>query len=189
MIRSRFRFPMFLAILSPMMLGCDASQPLSPAATVVLDRASTNAVSKPQVAVCPSHFTESTSSDIGPAGGTLRLSGHSLTIPAGAFSRPRQLTLTAPAGPHLQLLVTVQGSEPMRFRAPAAVTISYERCKRQNLAPASAAVISPTIRGGGTMTSLAAETDPAARTLSFEVNLSSEGDELIVARGIYAVAY
>ncbi len=189
MIRSRRTIPVFVTFLSPIMLACNASQPMSPTSNVVLDRAPTHAVSKPRLAVCPSHTTETVSREIGPEGGTLSLAGHSISIPAGALDRSTQITLTAPAGRHLQILVIARATEPSRMPTPAAVTISYERCKRQNLDPISAAVISPQLKSKGVMTALESETDPIIRTLTFEVELSSDGEELFVARGIYAVAY
>ena len=189
MIRSRVHVPVLIAFLSPILLGCDANPPTAPFATVGLDRASSDAVSRPRLAVCPTNTTESVSGVIGAAGGTLEVAGHRLTIPAGALTHPGRFTLTAPAGRLLEVVVAVRATEPSRLSAPAAVTISYARCKRQNLRLLSAQVSSLDAETGTTVASVDAETDPALMTVTFSADLSSDGDEVFVARGIYAVAY
>ena len=189
MIRSRFRIPVLVALLSPIFTGCDANLPSAPASAVTLDRTSSHAVSRPRLAVCPTNSTETVSGEIGAAGGSLELAGHRLTIPNGALTAPARFTLQAPAGRVLLVTVSAQGNEPIRFSAPAAVTISYERCKRQNLTSGSTAVWSIEAQSDGGVTSLDGESDPVHETITVLVDLSSEGDELFVARGIYAVAY
>lgn len=188
MIRSRLTIPVVVALLSPILAGCDSSLPTAPASALTLDRTS-NAVSRPRLAVCPINTTESVSGEIGAAGGSLELAGHRLTIPTGALAGPAMFTITAPAGPVLWVTVTAQGNEPIRFSAPAAVTISYERCKRQNFTGGSTAVWSIDAQSDGGFTTLDGENDAENMTVTVMVNLSSEGDELFVARGIYAVAY
>ena len=189
MIRSRVHVPVLIAFLSPMLLGCDTRFPTASSASAGFDRASSDAVSRPRVAVCPTNTTESVSGEIGAEGGSLEVAGHRLTIPAGALTHPARFTLTAPAGRLLEVAVAVRATEPSRFSAPAAVTISYERCKRQNLRLMSAAVSSVDPETGFTVASVDAETDPTLMTVTFSVDLSSDGDEVFVARGIYAVAY
>ena len=190
MIRSRFGIPVLVSLLSPVVAACDAGFPTSPASDANLSRASsTRAVSKPQLAVCPTNTTERVSGTIGAAGGSIELAGHRLTIPAGAVTRPTRFTLTVPAGPHLKIEVTAAGTRPNRRSAPAAVTISYERCERQNFVTESAKVLSLDARTDEAVALLEGEHDPAQQTLTFSVDLWSEMDGLFVARGIYAVAY
>lgn len=187
MIRSRLKASVLVAFLSPIAGGCDTSLPVSPSAAVELDRSSNHALSRPRLAVCPTNTTQRTSGEIGPAGGSLDVAGHRLTIPAGALTRPTHFTLTAPAGRNLVVRVTAQSAERIRFSAPAAVTISYERCERQNPEPGFTAVWSINTRTDAVIAS--GETDPSLMTVTFPVELSSDGQEHFVARGIYAVAY
>lgn len=62
---------------------------------------------------------------IGPRGGTIQIGPHRFEIPAGALSRPVEITGVAPSGP----LVDVQ-FEPhgLRVAKPVELTISYEHC-------------------------------------------------------------
>src|SRR5687767_636920 len=175
MIRSRFRTTVVVALLSPILVGCDANLPSAPASASTLDRTSTHAVSRPRLAVCPTNTTESVSGEIGAAGGSLEVAGHRLTIPTGALAAPANFTLMAPAGRVLLVTVTAQGNEPIRFSAPAAVTISYNRCKRQKLASESTTVWSVDAQSGGAISSLDGEIDPVDMTVTVMVDLSSEG--------------
>jgi hypothetical protein len=100
-----------------------------------------------------------------------------------------RFTLTAPAGRHVKLTVRAHGTEPSRMSVPAAVTISYERCKRQNLAPALATAWSVDAGTDAAVASIGGDSDPSERTVTFSVDLWSNDGEEIAARGIYAVAY
>ena len=185
MSRSRLKASILVAFLGPILFGCDASQPVSPSEAVSLDRPTNHAVSRPRLAVCPTNTTQRASRTIGPAGGSIELAGHRLTIPQGAVTRPARFTLTAPAGRNLVVVVTAQSNEPIRLSAPAAVTISYDRCERQNPEAGFTAVWSV-----NTLTDAPIAThDPSLMTVTFPVELPSDGQEHFVARGIYAVAY
>ena len=189
MIRSRFSIRVFLALLSPLFAGCDADLPVSPAAAAGFDLSPPAPQSRLRLTVCPTRTTQSVSARIGPAGGSLELAGHRITVPAGALSGAANFTLTAPAGRYVAVLVTAEASQPVQVRGEAAVTISYERCKRQNLTPSSAAAWLAETGSRTTITSLDADGDADDMTLTFMVDLTQDGEDLIVARGIYAVVY
>lgn len=67
---------------------------------------------------------QSNSDTIGPAGGTLRLHGHLLTIPAGAVSRDTRFTLHEPPTPQVMVIATCAGP----FGGNLSLTISWARC-------------------------------------------------------------
>jgi hypothetical protein len=67
---------------------------------------------------------------IGPAGGTLRVGGHTLVIPVGALSRT--VTITAEAPSDLVASVRFQ-PEGLRFLRPATLTLDYSRCPAARL--------------------------------------------------------
>jgi len=62
---------------------------------------------------------------IGPLGGSIRVGGHWLVIPAGALARPVTITAEAPS----DLVASVRFSpEGLRFSRPATVTLDYSSC-------------------------------------------------------------
>jgi hypothetical protein len=62
---------------------------------------------------------------IGPAGGTLRVNGHVLSIPAGALSRNVTITATAPAGYVASVDFEPEG---LQFSRPVKLTLDYSSC-------------------------------------------------------------
>lgn len=89
----------------------------------------------PRLLVCPSSQDQSTSALIGLDGGTVSLSGTSVTIPAGALDPslltlgPATVQLDIPAGQYMEVVLTVNGQH-ISFLKPAVVTIDYSRCNR-----------------------------------------------------------
>jgi hypothetical protein len=78
---------------------------------------------------CPSSQTQAASLPIGTAGGTLSLGGTSVTIPLGALTGDNTVELTIPAGPYMEVDLTVNGGH-FEFLKPVVVTIDYSRCDR-----------------------------------------------------------
>jgi len=180
MIRSRLRTSAVIALMGPLLLqACDNHLPTAPSAPAVLDRTVSPAVRAPNLAVCPTRTTESVTGMIGPTGGSLKVAGHKLNIPAGAVSSPTTFTLTAPAGRYLKLEITAGDSEHYRFSAPVAVTISYARCKRQNLARTSFAAWYIDTESEVPLAYMGGRSNPERKTLTFSTDHLST----------YAVAY
>lgn len=86
--------------------------------------------SSPQLLVCPSTQTQSTSGLIDVSGGTLSLGGTSVTIPLGALLGPTTVEMTIPAGQYMEVDLTVDGGQHISFLQPVVVTIDYSRCNR-----------------------------------------------------------
>ncbi len=62
---------------------------------------------------------------IGPGGGTLRVNGHVLSIPAGALSRNVTISATAPSGYVASVDFEPEG---LQFARPAKLTLDYSSC-------------------------------------------------------------
>ena len=62
---------------------------------------------------------------VGPTGGTIRVGGHTLVIPAGALST--SVTITAEAPSDVVASVRFQ-PEGLRFQRPATLTLDYSSC-------------------------------------------------------------
>ena len=87
---------------------------------------------------CPVSKSRSATEVIGAEGGTLKLSGHTVNIPAGAVSQPTAFTISVPASDNLLVDVSAADAEHYRFAKPVEMTISYKRCAQQGLASFSA---------------------------------------------------
>jgi hypothetical protein len=185
MIRSRFATTAVLALFSPILLqGCDDTLSTAPAEPVALQTHRSPEVQRPHLAVCPSPTAEAASGTIGPDGGSLRVAGHTLTVPAGALSSPIEFTLRRPKGPHLKLEITADGSEHYRFAAPVAVTISYAGCQRQKSVQAWYIDTAT----GALLTRMRGDKQ-SGEAVTFSLAELPDDPILVVARGIYAVAY
>lgn len=106
--------------------------------------------SGPVLVECPVNVTTSVTKTLDLLGGTIQLGGHSLTLPVGALLLPTEFTLTVPASRYVEVHVTANGEHGFEFLEAAAITISYERCTRGNIA-------------GGVLT--AYKIDPATKAL------------------------
>jgi hypothetical protein len=84
--------------------------------------------SSPQLLVCPSTQTQTTSGIIGIDGGTVSLGGTSVTIPLGALLGQTTVELTIPAGQYMEADLSVNGGQHISFLQPVTVTIDYSRC-------------------------------------------------------------
>jgi hypothetical protein len=84
--------------------------------------------SSPQLLVCPSNQTLTTSGVVGVDGGTVSLGGTSVTIPLGALLGQTTVEITIPAGQYMEVDLTVNGGQHITFLQPVTVTIDYSRC-------------------------------------------------------------
>jgi archaellum component FlaG (FlaF/FlaG flagellin family) len=116
-------------------LSCDTSRIAGP-----IDTESSTVSSAPllepitaKAVACPTNESSSTTSEVGPLGGLLSIDGTSVNIPAGALLSPVTVTLTVPASNHVEIDVSVAGTENFIFELPIVVTVSYARCSRSNI--------------------------------------------------------
>lgn len=89
--------------------------------------------SAPKPISCPSNESFSTTSEVGPLGGVLSTGGMTVSIPAGALLNTVTVSLTVPASNHVEIDVSVAGTENFVFEQPIVVTVSYDRCSRSNI--------------------------------------------------------
>jgi hypothetical protein len=124
-------------------LSCDSSQVTGPSANEASNappQSPTNLLwwNDPDPIWCPSQTSSSTTAEIGLLGGLLSVGGVSVSIPAGALLAPVTMTLSLPASNHLEIDISVEGSEHFIFELPVVVTVSYARCGWQGWSPISA---------------------------------------------------
>jgi hypothetical protein len=81
---------------------------------------------------CDSPDLGSVSKSIGRAGGVIEIGPHSLTVPAGALSRPVTITATARAGNNVKVDFQPHG---LRFASRAVLRLSYAHCSGRPLFP------------------------------------------------------
>jgi hypothetical protein len=74
---------------------------------------------------CRPLAADSVTQTIGPAGGTLSVGAHQLTVPAGALLEPTTITAVAPFSPVIQVRFQPQG---LVFLLPATLQMSYQNC-------------------------------------------------------------
>ena len=83
---------------------------------------------------CPSTSpTQSTTSIIGPLGGTLAIGATQVLVPAGALLTDETITLTIPASQYMEIDVSVEGLDTFLFEKSITVTVDYSRCSSINL--------------------------------------------------------
>ncbi len=133
MYRSRTRTATAVLPLALLLLGaCHDESPTSPEPSLHLSRSAESFDPAPRMAVCPTTQSYRTTGVVGPAGGSLQVAGHRLTIPAGLLTEPTRFRLYAPAGRHVRLELSAAGARHYEFSSAVAVTISYDRCPRQH---------------------------------------------------------
>jgi len=79
----------------------------------------------PQLLVCPTTKSYSSSKVIGSAGGAIKVGPHTFTVPAGALASNVKITATAPAGDFVNVEFQPQG---LRFAKSAQLALSYREC-------------------------------------------------------------
>ena len=168
MNRSSFRVTTAILPFALLLLGaCTTDSPTTPQLGPTLSRR-VESVDRPTgILLCPTTESFRTEGVVGPAGGSLSVGGHRLTVPAGVLTEATHLTLYAPAGRHVRLELSAGGAEHYRFRAPVVVTISYDRCARQHR-PASPAVAWYTdVAGGVPLERMPSKDDRKRRAVTF----------------------
>jgi hypothetical protein len=80
---------------------------------------------------CPVKRAKSSTQVIDSRGGSLRLAGHSIDVPAGAVLAPTAFTISVPASANMEIDISAAGDEHYRFARPVEITISYKRCDKQ----------------------------------------------------------
>ena len=134
MNRSSVRTARTILPFALLLLGaCSTDSPTAPQLAPMLSRTGESVDRPTRIVVCPTNESYRAEGILGPAGGSLHVAGHRLTIPAGVLTEPTQFTLYAPAGSNVMLELSAGGAEHYTFRAPVVVTISYDRCGRQHL--------------------------------------------------------
>lgn len=87
----------------------------------------------PNVLRCGSATEESRTKTIGSGTTIVNLRGHQLKIPAGAAPAGTEITLSVPASERVEVHIRANGQEQFRFGAPVELTISYARCRDEDL--------------------------------------------------------
>jgi len=77
---------------------------------------------------CPSSTTQSAEGTISLLGGTIRLGGTQVIIPAGALLSATHIVLTVPASRYMEIDVSVPGVDHFVFEKAIVVAIDYSRC-------------------------------------------------------------
>lgn len=106
------------------LLSCKDRGPLAPDAVMPIQAAYT--ATPHGLLGCRPLGYDSATVRIGPGGGTIRVSRHSLTIPPHALSRPTNITVVAPADTVNRLVFRPDG---LIFDSPATLTLSYANCR------------------------------------------------------------
>ena len=83
------------------------------------------AVVAPQLLVCPTSKSYSSTKTIGRYGGTINVGPHTFTVPAGALDSSVKITASAPAGDYVKVDFQPQG---LRFAKSASLSLSYREC-------------------------------------------------------------
>lgn len=169
MYRSSFRTATTILPFALLLLGaCSTDSPTAPQLAPMLSRGGESVDRPTRVAICPTAESYRTEGILGPEGGSLHVTGHRLTIPAGVLTEATQFMLYAPAGRQVALELSAAGTEHYRFTAPVVVTISYDRCTRQHrpTSPASAWYIDDT--GKRPVKRMAGHDDRRRRAVTFQ---------------------
>ena len=133
MIRSSFDTARRVLCFAFLVLGgCTGDSPAAPELTPALSRLAASEDRPARVVMCPTTQSYRTEGVLGPAGGSLQVGGHRLTVPAGVLTEMTHFGLRAPAGPEVKLELTAGGGRHYQFASPVVVTISYDRCTRQH---------------------------------------------------------
>lgn len=124
MLRPRSLFALLTTLV--VVLGCTTDQgPTGPAAPAAVEEQQIlQPLLKGLLACYPQPYARATAV-IGPAGGTLRIGGHTLVVPRGALTRSVVITGEAPVG-----VVASVSFEPhgLQFARSASLTLDYSSC-------------------------------------------------------------
>ena len=110
-------------------IGCAEPSITGPdAASLKVAAAPVASSSGSSLLLCPAKHSSSVTKVIDARGGTLRLGGSTVEIPAGAVSSATQFTFSLPASPYMLIDVSAAGYEHFVFATPVQMTINYARC-------------------------------------------------------------
>jgi len=125
-----------LAATAVFALSCDSAS-VSGVSSVPADLARSGGGAQslfdPKPLVCPTSTSATTTAEVGPLGGLVSAGGTSVSIPAGALLETVTLSVTVPASNFVEIDVSVAGAESFIFELPVVVTVSYDRCSRNNI--------------------------------------------------------
>lgn len=119
--------------------------------------------------ICPTHTTRSATGIIRPNGGTVKLDGHSVTFPAGAVTKPTEVTIRTPASRYLIVNLRADGQEYPTFRKPVTVTISYDRCKGR-IDPSDLVAYQIDPNTGELIEQMPSSVNPVRKTVTFKTS-------------------
>lgn len=118
---------LFVLAIAAILAACTESSPLEPIEPVEHQDLFSPST-RPSLVECPSTVTRSTSRTVGLFGGSLELDGTRVTIPFGAVLLPTTITLTLPASEYMEVDLTANALDHIRFPVAVTVTIDYSRC-------------------------------------------------------------
>lgn len=87
----------------------------------------------PNVLRCGSSQPDSTTKQVGQGTTTIPCQGHQLKIPQGALPEGAEVTLSVPASDRVEVRITVNGQEHFPLQSPIELTLSYTRCRDDDL--------------------------------------------------------
>lgn len=116
---------------------------------------------------CPTTVTRTSSTIIGPLGGTLSLAGTMVSIPSGALSAPTLITLTIPPSPYMEIDVRANDLLSFVFNKPIDVRLDYSRCDNPVLPSASLSVWHIDTQTKALLENMGGTNDPANKAINF----------------------
>jgi hypothetical protein len=122
---------------------------------------------------CPARADTVVEATLDAAGGTIRLAGNHVTLPAGAVAAATRFRVESTASRHVELRVRADGRPSFTFQRPVTITIDYSRCPRGDLDRLALTVwkVDPETRG--LLHPLGGVDDKEARTITFETGTLS----------------
>lgn len=146
--------------------ACTESSPLEPV-TPTEPRVAFSSATGASLVQCPSTVTRSVSETVGLFGGSLELDGTRVTIPFGAVLLPTTITLTLPASQYMEVDLTANLLDHIRFPVAVSVAIDYSRCSPEAIDDAPLHVWYIDDLTSALLENLGGSNDEANRTITF----------------------
>ena len=99
--------------------------PLAPVTSLLDDAVETTTTTVKGLLYCPHSTSYRAEKLIGPAGGSVKVGPHSLSVPSGAVSAPVLITADAPAGDYVLVHFEPAG---LKFARKPTLSLSYSEC-------------------------------------------------------------
>lgn len=115
---------LLLAALLAFTTACAADEAVAP------ELRRSGGTGEPQLLVCPSSATVSTTELVSLGGGLLSADGTLLFIPKRALLAPQAFVLSVPASQYMEIEAHAVGFDRFDFAAPVIISIDYSRCDR-----------------------------------------------------------